>query len=208
MPPLLRTLAARFVQTAATAAAATATLLTVAGWADGHLPDPRRLAAVAVPAAAYLGAAWTFAAWRGEGGDVALAALGRRPALAWIPLLLLALPLLALTPGARAEVAGARLSATATGLTVDGPRGFEITWVAGVARRSDTGDTFPALPAPRALAPEPAPTARPWPLLARVVLLVALLAGLAVGGAPPGLPLTLAAAGTALTLGHLAERLA
>jgi hypothetical protein len=209
MPILLGALAARFLQTAAAAAGATAALLTVAALADGGWPAPDRLLGVALPTGAYVGAAWTLAAWRGEGGDVALAALGRPPAWSLLPLAALGAAVLLAAPSASSAAAvGPRLSVQADRLRVEAPGGLELRWDAAGAVRSDTGERHAALPRPTPLPDEPAPTPRPWPAVARIALLLSLLGGLARASSAPGLPLTVGAAGLAAALGHWAGRLA
>lgn len=209
MPILLGALAARFLQTAAAAAGATAALLTVGALADGGWPMMPRLVGVALPTGVYVGAAWTLAAWRGEGGDVALAALGRPLAWSLLPPAALGAALLLVAPGAEpARAAGPRLSVHADRLRVEGPGGLELRWDAQGAVRSDTGARHALLPRPTALPDEPEPRPRPWPTLARVALLLALLGGLARASTAPGLPLTVGAAGLTAALGHWAGRLA
>ncbi len=205
---LLGALATRFLQTAAAAAGATAALLTVAALADGGWPSADRLGSVALPTGAYVGAAWTLAAWRGEGGDVALAALGRPIGWSLLPPAALGAALLLLAPGAAPAAAGPRLTVHADHLRVEGPGGLEVRWDAAGAVRSDTGARHAHLPRPTPLPDEPPRQPRPWPVVARVALLFGLLGGLARVATAPGLPLTVGAAGLAAALGHWAGRLA
>ncbi|MCA9537583.1 MAG: hypothetical protein KC620_01770, partial [Myxococcales bacterium] len=114
-------LAMRFCAAAGAVTLAAAVLAAIAALVEGHAPQPRAVAQLAVPLGACLGAAWTLSAWRAEGGDIALAALGARPASTVWLLLALAAPLLAWAPGAARDASAWSLSAEPAALTVQSP---------------------------------------------------------------------------------------
>ncbi|MEZ4463161.1 MAG: hypothetical protein R3F43_01235 [bacterium] len=102
MRPLALALAARLLLAQLAVIAALGALVAVAALIEGHAPDGARLRLVAVGGGAALGAAWTLAAWRQAAGDVALAALGVRPARVVALLCLGSTPALALAGAAPA----------------------------------------------------------------------------------------------------------
>lgn len=199
MPALVGALLGRLVLAQLVVCAALSVLVGAAALIEGHPPDLWRLRAVALGGGAALGAAWVLAAFRREGGDVALAALGIQPLLVALLGLGTATPALAL--------AGGRPAAGSSFVTADRiqlPAG-EVRWDAGVAHRSDeVGEAarFPGFPAPTST-----PTSRfNWLFPARIVALGAALAWLARRLTTPDVPATLAA-GTAATLLGLAPAL-
>lgn len=185
-------------------AAAAAALVSVAALVEGHAPRPATLAAVVPPVAALAGAAWTLAAWRAEGGDVALANLGVPPHRMALVLALVAAPALWVTgapaggePTAQLTLAPGRLVASGPGLAP-----VSVRWSNEGAQRDDTGERFPGLPAPTT-APDPPPAAAPgWPAPARCGLLALLLLWLAHRADPPGLTPVLAGVALTFAAGH------
>lgn len=194
MPALLGALLKRLILAQLAVTGALAVLITAAALVEGHAPDPARLRSLALGGGAALGAVWILAAFRREGGDIALAALGIPPACVVLLCLGAGLPTLALAGGAPAPAPG-----WITPQHLDLPRG-QITWQDGIAHRTDTEPaTFAGLPAPTHT---PAPRGD-WTFPIRCLALAAALTWLARRTAAPDVPATLSAGALATLLGLL-----
>ena len=197
----------RLVAAMLAVAAAVCAVLSVAALADGHLPRPATLRDAALPLAAFLGGAWTLAAWRAEGADVALANTGLSPSLAVAGVALAASMVLAAGTAAPATAPPAWALALRPGtLVVHAPTGaHRYTWDAVGARREGDGARFESLPAPTVTRRRAAPRDATLALVAtRCALLLLVLGWLGRRLAPPGLALTFGASGGAFALAHLA----
>lgn len=177
---------ARFVLSFVTLAASLAALVTVAAFADGRAPDPRRIGQVVGGFAPAVAAVWVLLDLRRNGEDIAVASLGARPT--WIAALLLvcAAPLFALDrPAVTTGITATADRLTAPGLTIE--------WRDAAAWRADLTQPFEGLPPP----PEMSASVRS-PLFHAALRLSALalgLLGLLRWREPPGLIAGLAVAG-------------
>ncbi len=200
-------LAERFAISFLAAAAAALTLASIAAWTEGRAPRWSTLVELVPTLAANFAGAWTLARWRAEGGDVAVAALGRSPAPLWMLVIGLTLPVLAWAQPPPAMTRSATLVFTPDTLSVHTPRGeTRYSWRDGVVVRRDPGGssaTHSTFPAPGSTS-SPPPRPSPWFPIALECMIAALaLAWLGAKRAPPGLTAALAA-GAASFVGGVA----
>lgn len=186
LTPALLAVFGRFLVSFITVAAGLATIVSVAAFADGRAPEPRRVGQLVGGFAPAVAAVWVLLDLRRHGEDVALASLGARPL--WVVMLLVgcAAPLFALDR----PIESAGITASADRLHTPG---LTIDWREGAAWRTDSALPFEGLPAPPAMSG----TAR-VPLFhagLRVLSLALGLLGLLRWRAPPGLIAGLTVAG-------------
>ncbi len=188
--------------------AAAGAVVTVAALAEGHLPRPTTLRHIVLPLAAFLGGAWTLAAWRAEGADMALANTGRPPALGVIVVAVAAAVVLALgTETTAVQRPAWDLSLAPNALVVEtADATHRYRWDATGALREADGARFEGLPAPGVQVAAHTGTDRTPTLVAiRCALLLLVLGWLGHRVEPPGLALTFGSAGGAFALAHLAS---
>lgn len=181
---------------------ATAGVAALAAAVDGRPPEVNSLLRIALPTAGAGGLALSLSQARHERMDVALSALGLRPAVLWFAGLLIALGLCSAAPPPVAPPGGVRLAIGPDRLELmgepDAPP-LVVSFEATGARRSDLGRPWPGLPPPTGHAhPPPAPVPG-WLWLPAMGLL---LAGLATGPRPPAIGRTLGVLGTTLALAY------
>jgi hypothetical protein len=204
--PVAIDLIARLVAAMLAVGVAAAVVVSVAALADGHLPRLDTLRATALPVAAFIGGAWTVAAWRAEGADLALANTGRSPLLAVLGLALLAgLALAAGTERAGSAPPNWDLELHPDRLVVHHPGARDVyTWHDTTVTRAADGERFEGWPAPGTTAVTRPTDRTPVLLATRCTLLLVLLGWLGRRSQPPGLALSFAASGGAFAASWLA----
>ena len=190
-------LAERFTISFLAAAAAALALACIAAWTEGRAPRWSSLAELVPTLAANFAGAWTLARWRAEGGDVAVAALGRSPRPLWIFVIGLTVPVLAWAQAPLSTQRESNVMFTPDTLSVQTPRGeTRYTWRDGVViRRDPDGATASqtTFPAPLSTSPPPARPS-PWlPIVLECLVAALALSWLGARRAPPGLTAALVA---------------
>ncbi len=134
--------------TSAGLAVAVAAVAALAAAVDGHAPEPVALLRSSLPAAGLGGLAFTLSRWRRERADVALSALGLRPAVVLLVGAFLAGAVCTARPERTAVAPGSTLEISPTQVVarVDG-RTLSVDFTASPPRRSDLGRAWDALPA-------------------------------------------------------------
>jgi len=196
----------RYVISFLAATAATLSLATIAAWTEGRAPRWSTLTEGVPTLAASLAGAWTIARWRAEGGDIAVASLGRSPALLWIFIIGLTLPVLAWSqPSIEPQKESAMVFAPNMIELRSRAGTTRYSWNDGVVTRSEPdGSTsshrgFP----PPVTTSKPLPSPSPWiPMVLRCLIAAVPLAWLGVTREAPGLTATLGA-GAAAFIGSI-----